>query len=1132
MFDSNGRGSETGRVVLSPRRRLRRLLWRTAAVLAVAAFLASCVDARMAGEQDAGTPDTFAEMLEVLWGFKALPASTDPTIIITDPVDFKSFDQQVPVTPVVVTFSVLNWSYPDPDNLIYVYLDDVLLDQVGAGGTVVIDDVPFGMHVVALVLMEKDAQGVYEELKNEESRAAIRVKVVKECSDQFDSSCDDSNPCSEGDSCVFQAGEYKCGYGYKIGECCTSAYECPVGWLCYEAECKQCLEGLGMCEDNELCTVDSCEDGICVNDWQIFAQGACCHAGLADPDAACDDGLYCTTDWCNLAAQFCESTPSADPSCCESDPDPVCDDNDPCTLDKCIAHECRHGPVPDPGCCHDDLNCDDGNLCTDDSCVEDSCEHVQNGLPNCCTLHTQCGPGGEWDDGNPATIDYCQSFQCLHMLNPTFCDDSGEHPCLPDDNPCTVDLCDFGSFSCQHTPTQGCCVLPSDCNDYDPCTEEDCPLAGETGTCESEEIDGCCNENEECDDNNLCNLDACINHVCRHGPDPGKSDCCLSESDCDDGCDCTVDTCLTNIHACHYQKDPLEPLCCLSSLECDDGNAYTVDKCVNCLCLVQDSPDICNPVNISCNDDNPCTIDTCDLQNEQCHHTYVAGCCLQDSDCDDAEYCTQDSCDKESDPQAPECLNELIQACCQSDAECADGNPCTTDVCVNKACKTISKPSCCLTDDDCATGFECHVGTCDPVTKECVYSVDMDNPVLDCCTTIQDCYDNKVCTDDLCIDFECQNPNEDGCCTEETAEELCNDSNLCTYDVCVFGVCRNLGPDVAPPVANLPESCCVENSDCPDDGDQCTLDFCDLDTNLCVYEALAQCYVSLPYIQAFNSCDNLLAINWSVVDLGTETTDNWSCGNGLPLGPDSHMAFDWQPLTVDFGSLLASPWLTLAGQSHVTVQFDRHLDYFDGEVDLGLWITESGDFTDPVGSSAMWFMTAGDDVEAGTADYAVPSIYLGKNVQLALYVASDTTYNVNRYSVDNFRVCPGHPPKFVETPPLQLVTWSQSKLLTIKASDLDDSAAISFTIDEGPSFVSLTNADFNWFMDHATVDLNIEPAGPGDVGDHTIRIRITDGCLLDVLTVQVKVLLDGGYAVWNPDGVSDAFADALKDAAS
>ena len=244
MLELKVTGCETGRECSLLRRRLRRLMVRTAAVLAAAAFLASCVDARMAGEQDAATPDTFAEMLEMLWAFKALPSSTDPTIIITDPMDLISVDEQVPVTPVVVTFTILNWNYPDADNLVYVYLDDVLIDQVGAGNSVVVDDVPFGMHVVALVLMEKNG-AVYEKLDNEESRAMIRVKVIKSCSglgSEGNAECDEGNPCSVG-HCVGTQGGYQCGYGHD-GGCCYSVYECPVNWLCEEAKCVQCIEGL------------------------------------------------------------------------------------------------------------------------------------------------------------------------------------------------------------------------------------------------------------------------------------------------------------------------------------------------------------------------------------------------------------------------------------------------------------------------------------------------------------------------------------------------------------------------------------------------------------------------------------------------------------------------------------------------------------------------------------------------------------------------------------------------------------------------------------------------------------------------------------------------------------------------
>jgi len=190
---------------------------------------------------------------------------------------------------------------------------------------------------------------------------------------------------------------------------------------------------------------------------------------------------------------------------------------------------------------------------------------------------------------------------------------------------------------------------------------------------------------------------------------------------------------------------------------CNDGNACTtVDSCVNGACKGSGAPD--------CDDANPCTKDSCDP---------AAGCVhqLTEGPCDDQDVCTTgDHC------QLGGCIGSGKLACvddnpCTADScdpkagckftpsagACDDGNACTTvDSCVNGTCKGSGAP-------DCDDGNPCTKDSCDPA-KGCVHAPGS-GP----------CNDGNVCTTgDTC---------DKGTCLGGPAL-LCNDANPCTDDSC------------------------------------------------------------------------------------------------------------------------------------------------------------------------------------------------------------------------------------------------------------------------------------------------------------------------------------------------------------
>jgi len=370
-----------------------------------------------------------------------------------------------------------------------------------------------------------------------------------------------------------------------------------------------------------------------------------------------------------------------------------CNDHDPCTLDRCNPNtgQCEHAPV----------NCDDQNPCTVDRCNPNTgqCEHV----PVIC------------DDGNQCTTDACDPTTGACKFTPTV-----GAPCDDGDRCTTADVCRL-------FPTGGvvCVGTPVNCDDQNPCTSDSCdPL---TGLCVHAEV--------SCDDQNLCTTDRC---------NPSTGQCEHVPVNCDDGNQCTADSCDPANGQCVHQP--------IVGQVCNDGDPCTQgDKCVQ----IPGDGVVCRGVPVSCDDNNPCTLDRCNPLTGQCEHALV--------NCDDNNPCTTDRCD----PANGACLHVPVN--------CDDQNQCTLD-------------------------------SCDPATGQCVHQ-----PLLG-----QTCDDGNACTQgDKCV----QTPTGGVVC--QGSPLSCDDGNLCTLDECDphTGACLH-----------VPVNC--------DDGNSCTADACDPATGLCVHRPI------------------------------------------------------------------------------------------------------------------------------------------------------------------------------------------------------------------------------------------------------------------------------------------------------
>lgn len=185
------------------------------------------------------------------------------------------------------------------------------------------------------------------------------------------------------------------------------------------------------------------------------------------------------------------------------------------------------------GECTSNADCEDHNICTQDICDNHHrCVYGANfGVP--CEPDNHCfgpglcegsvcvaqGPYDDCDDENPCTVDGCEySTGCIH-----------EGETCDDGNPCTKDTCTLPNI-CSHDQ-------PTNCDDGDPCTLDRCDPST-----------GCTHQGPNCDDGNPCTIDACHR--------PGGT-CAHDSVDCHDQDSCTLDECDPATGQCsHTERGP------------------------------------------------------------------------------------------------------------------------------------------------------------------------------------------------------------------------------------------------------------------------------------------------------------------------------------------------------------------------------------------------------------------------------------------------------------------------------------------------------------------------------------------------------------------------------------------------
>ncbi len=178
----------------------------------------------------------------------------------------------------------------------------------------------------------------------------------------------------------------------------------------------------------------------------------------------------------------------------------------------------------------------------------------------------------------------------------------------------------------------------------------------------------------------------------------------------------------------------------------------------------------------------------------------------------------------------PFTLPAPVRDCAANGVPCNDFNPCTlndvcgggTNTCVGGANAGIP----CTTNAQCVTttGGYCQLPTCQPgAPKTCaadgnLCTDDTCNYFTGQCYTPKQCFDDgNLCTDDVC------EPTTGVCGVPNTAP--CSDENPCTLgDVCAAGTCTS-GTLMT----------------CPNDGNPCTDDICNVETGSCGVPGVCAC---------------------------------------------------------------------------------------------------------------------------------------------------------------------------------------------------------------------------------------------------------------------------------------------------
>lgn len=383
---------------------------------------------------------------------------------------------------------------------------------------------------------------------------------------------------------------------------------------------------------------DCCANTVC---------GACCNGGGGFDKCIVVSSAFC--DMYPTDAEFlgdgtvCDPWPCDATECMTHDD---CDDENFCTADVCTDGTCVHEDLPNGSACPDGLFCNG-----DETCQQGVCE---SGPPRSC------------DDALACTVDTCNAAEDACVHTPAECDNNGvcDSPCENADNcpgdcdecPCVLDqdgnefiqiqdvlnvvLCADGEIP---APPLSCDEADLNCDgevDYCDVSRVVCAFMGHPNCCEATIVCGaCCNSGLNFDPCLVISEEFCYSLLIGEGdyqgdgtvcdPWPCETTPCSTDEDCYDGNACTSDICTFGGLCENTPVSNGTP--CSDELFCNGDGTCQQGVC-------QSGPPR------SCDDLNPCTVDTCDEAEDACVHTPIEcnhdGVC--DAPCENADNCMDD----------------------------------------------------------------------------------------------------------------------------------------------------------------------------------------------------------------------------------------------------------------------------------------------------------------------------------------------------------------------------------------------------------------------------------------------------------------------------------------------------------
>ncbi|MBI5500229.1 MAG: putative metal-binding motif-containing protein [Deltaproteobacteria bacterium] len=267
--------------------------------------------------------------------------------------------------------------------------------------------------------------------------------------------------------------------------------ECNDGVVCTLDECDPGTGGCIATPDDAACDNRNLCDGV-----ETCDPAAGCQRGTP---VNCSDGVTCTDDLCDSATGGCSHTPNptrcddarfcngpevCDPAVgCVSGAAPACDDGIPCTLDHCDVATDSCTSSADDASCNDGQFCNGPEVCNpatgclagtppvcDDGlgCTSDSCDAAGAGGAGACTAASPDRDGDTYGDQSCTGSDCNDTNLAIHPGASEVCNSLDDdcngatdetYACVPGSaQACTVGACS-GSQTCSGSCTWGACTV-------------------------------------------------------------------------------------------------------------------------------------------------------------------------------------------------------------------------------------------------------------------------------------------------------------------------------------------------------------------------------------------------------------------------------------------------------------------------------------------------------------------------------------------------------------------------------------------------------------------------------------------------------------------------------------------------